>query len=98
MVKPIVIVIAAIPAILAILIAIPLITHSEIPYSAFNSSDVIEIEYAKYQLKKISFGVTERAVAQKTEILLIKNNGEIKYSVTEDGYPKPDVKLSFDEQ
>jgi hypothetical protein len=98
MVKPIVIVIAAIPAILAILIAIPLITQSEIPYSAFNSSDVIEIEYAKYQLKKISFGVTERVVAQKTEILLIKNNGEIKYSVTEDGYPKPDVKLSFDEQ
>ena len=52
MVKPIVIVIAAIPAIIAILIAIPLITQSEIPYSASNSSDVVEIEYAKYQLKK----------------------------------------------
>jgi len=98
MVKPIVIVIAAIPAILAILIAIPLITQSEIPYSASNSSDVVEIEYAKYQLKKISFGVTERVGAQKTEILLIKNNGEIKYSVTEDGYPKPDIKSSLDEQ
>ena len=98
MVKPIVIVIAAVPAILAILIAIPLITQSEIPYSAFNSSDVIEIEYAKYQLKKISFGVTERVGAQKTEILLIKNNGEIKYSVNEDGYPKPDVKSTIDDQ
>ncbi|QLH11498.1 hypothetical protein [Nitrosarchaeum sp. AC2] len=98
MVKPIVIVIAAIPAILAILIAIPLFTQPEIPYSASNSSDVMEIEYAKYQLKKISFGVTERLGAQKTEILLIKNNGEIKYSVTEDGYPKPDIKSTIDEQ
>lgn len=98
MVKPIVLVIAAIPAILAILIAIPLITQSEIPYSASNSNDVIEIEYAKYQLKKISFGVTERIGAQKTEILLIKNNGELKYSVTENSYPKPDVKSFLDEQ
>ncbi len=98
MVKPIVIVIAAIPAILAILIAIPLLTQNEIPYSASNSSDVMEIEYAKYQLKKISFGVTERLGAQKTEILLIKNNGEIKYSVTEDGYAKPDIKSTLDEQ
>ena len=98
MVKPIVLVIAAIPAILAILIAIPLITQTEIPYSASNSNDVIEIEYAKYQLKKISFGVTERVGAQKTEILLIKNNGEIKYSVTENSYPKPDVKSFLDEQ
>jgi len=98
MVKPIVLVIATIPAILAILIAIPLITQSEIPYSASNSNDVIEIEYAKYQLKKISFGVTERVGAQKTEILLIKNNVEIKYSVTENSYPKPDVKSFLDEQ
>jgi hypothetical protein len=98
MVKPIVIVIAAIPAIVAILIAIPLITQSEIPYSASNSSDITEIEYAKYQLKKISFGVTERVVAQKTEILLIKNNGEMKYSVNEDCYTKPDIKSTLDEQ
>ncbi len=52
----------------------------------------IEIEYTKHQLKKISFGVTERIGSQKTEILLIKNNGETHYMVTENGYPKPDVK------
>ena len=50
MVKPIVLVIAAIPAIIAILIAIPLITKSDIPYSAANPNDVIEIEYTKHQL------------------------------------------------
>jgi hypothetical protein len=98
MVKPIILVIAAIPAIIAILIAIPLITKSDIPYSAANPNDVIEIEYTKHQLKKISFGVTERIGAQKTEILLIKNNGEIKYTVTEDGYPKPDISSHLDDQ
>ena len=98
MVKPIVLVIAAIPAIIAILIAIPLITKSDIPYSAANPNDIIEIEYTKHQLKKISFGVTERIGAQKTEILLIKNNGEMKYTVTEDGYPKPDIKSHLDDQ
>lgn len=98
MVKPIILVIAAIPAIIAILIAIPLITKSDIPYSAANPNDVIEIEYSKHQLKKISFGVTERIGAQKTEILLIKNNGDIKYNVIEDGYPKPDIKSHLDDQ
>ena len=98
MVKPIILVIAAIPAIIAILIAIPLITKSDIPYSAANPNDIVEIEYTKHQLKKISFGVTERIGAQKTEILLIHNNGEIKYAVTEDGYPKPDVKSNLDDQ
>jgi hypothetical protein len=98
MVKPIILVIAAIPAIFAILIAIPLITKSDIPYSAANPNDIVEIEYTKHQLKKISFGVTERIGAQKTEILLIQNNGEIKYTVTEDGYPKPDVKSHLDDQ
>ena len=98
MVKPIILVIAAIPAIIAILIAIPLITKSDIPYSAANPNDIVEIEYTKHQLKKISFGVTERIGAQKTEILLIQNNGEIKYTVTEDGYPKPDIKSNLDDQ
>ncbi|MSV26905.1 MAG: hypothetical protein CK527_06070 [Nitrosarchaeum sp.] len=98
MVKPIILLAAAIPAILAILIAIPLITKSDIPYSASNPNDVIEIEYAKYQFKKISFGVTERIGAEKTEILLIKNNGEIKYTLTENGYPKPEIKSQLEVQ
>ncbi len=68
MVKPIIIAVGAIPAILALLIAVPLITKSEIPFSASNPNDVIELEYTKHQLKKISFGITERQVAQKSEI------------------------------
>ena len=97
MVKPIVIAIAAIPAIIALLIAIPLVTKPDIPFSAATPNDTLEIEYTKHQLKKISYGVTDRVGSEKTEILLIKNNGEIKYSVTEQGYPNPEIKSKIDE-
>jgi len=88
----------AIPVIVALLIAVPMITKNEIPMSAANSFDKIEIEYTKHQLKIVSFGVTERTGAQKTEILLIKNNGDIKYSVTENGYLQPVIKSKLDEK
>jgi len=98
MVKPIVLAVGAIPVIVALLIAYPLIIKPDIPFSAANPNDTIEIEYTKHQLKKISFGVTEQVGAQKTEILLIKNNGEVKYSVTKEGYPQPDVKSQLSEE
>jgi len=98
MVKPFHLALGAIPIIVAILISVPMITKNEIPISAANSFDVIEIEYTKHQLKKISNGVTERTGAQKTEILLIKNDGEIKYSLTENGYLQPDIKSKLDQQ
>jgi len=98
MAKPIYFLIGAIPVIIALLISVPLITKNEIPMSAANSADKIEIEYTKHQLKKISNGITERIGAQKTEILLIKNNGDIKYTITEKGYPQPDIKSKIDEK
>ena len=98
MVKPIIIAVGAIPVILALLIAVPLITKSEIPFSASNPNDVIELEYTKHQLKKISFGVTERLVAQKSEILLVKNDGDLRYTVTEDGITKPDNLSDLDDE
>lgn len=97
MVKPIIIAIAAIPAIMATLIAIPLLTQPEIPFSAANPYDRVEIEYTKHHLKKVSFGVTERVGAQKTEILLIQNDGNLRYSVTEDGAPLPESTGQIDE-
>jgi len=93
MVKRTTIVLGAVPAIFALLIAVPLITQPEIPITAVDPNDKIEIEYTKYQIKKISFGLTEQVAAQKTEILLISSDGSIRYTVTEDGVPQPD-KLS----
>ena len=98
MVKPVYFVLGAIPVIAAILLALPLVTKNEIPVSASNSFDKIEIEYTKHQLKKISNGIAERTGSEKTEIILIKNDGEIKYTITEKGYPQPDIKSKIDEQ
>jgi len=98
MVKPIYLALGAIPVIVALLISVPLLTKNEIPMSAANSADKIEIEYTKHQLKKISYGVTERTGSQKTEILFIKNDGNLKYSVTEQGYLQPDIRSKLDDQ
>jgi hypothetical protein len=98
MVKPIHYALGAIPVIVALLISVPMLTKNEIPISAANSLDYIEIEYTKHQLKKISFGVTERVTAQKTEILYIKNDGTLKYSVTEQGYLQHDIRSKLDEK
>ena len=98
MVKPLYLAIGAIPVIVALLISVPLITKNEIPISAANSLDRIEIEYTKHQLKKISYGVTERVGSQKTEILSIKNDGDLKYSITDQGYVQPDITSKLDEQ
>ncbi len=98
MVKPIHYALGAIPVIVALLISVPMITKNEIPISAANSFDYLEIEYTKHQLKKISNSVTERVGAQKTEILYNKNDGSIKYSVTELGYLQPDISSKLDEK
>ena len=97
MVRPFYLAIGAIPVIVALLISVPMITKNEIPISAANSLDRLEIEYTKHQLKKISYGVTERVGSQKTEILFIKNDGELKYSLTEQGYLHPDITSKLDE-
>ena len=98
MVRPFYLAIGAIPVIVALLISVPMITKNEIPISAANSLDRLEIEYTKHQLKKISYGVTERVGSQKTEILFIKNDGELKYSLTEQGYLHPDITSKLDEK
>ena len=97
MVKPVYFVLGAVPVIAALLLGTPLLLKNEIPTSAANYTDNVEIEYTKHQLKKISYGVTERVGAQKTEILYIKNDGELKYSVTENGYLQPDMRSQLDE-
>ena len=84
MAKPIIFVIMAIPAILALLIMIPMLTETEIPSSAINPNDTIHIEYTKHDLTVVSFGVTEKTVAKSTEILTIKNDGIVQYNKNTD--------------
>ena len=95
MVKTSILIVGVIPVIFAILIAVSLITQQEVPPTAVLPNDKITIEYTKHQLKLVSFGVTERAGSQFTEILTIKDDGEIKYGIIEEGYPKPDTKSTI---
>ena len=87
----------AIPVIVALLISVPLLTKNEIPVSAAHSFDTLEIEYTRHQLKIVSHGITERVGSQYTEILTIKNNGDLKYTVSDQGYLRPDVKSKLDD-
>ena len=98
MVKTSLIIVGAIPVFFAILIATSLLNQKEIPTTAVVPEDKITIEYTKHQLKIVSFGVTERAGSLFTEILTIKDNGEIKYGVVEEGYPKPDKKSTINNE
>ncbi|MBI3841977.1 MAG: hypothetical protein HY295_02335 [Thaumarchaeota archaeon] len=86
----------AIPVLAAIFIVIPQLTKPEIPITAADSNDVISVEYSKQHLKKVTFGLTETIGAQKTDLLLIQNDGGVTYSVTKNGYPEPDVKYNIE--
>ncbi|TBR10265.1 MAG: hypothetical protein EPO62_03745 [Candidatus Nitrosotenuis sp.] len=96
MAKPVFLIIAAIPIILAILIAIPMIINPQIPFTATNSDDRISFELTKYSLKKVSFGVTDRLSPLKSEILTISNDGAVRYMVTENEHPLPEKTMTLE--
>jgi len=98
MVKPVVLAICAIPVILAILIVIPMLTMEEIPTSAINSNDKIGIEFTKHDLRVVSFGVTEKSVADMTQVLIIDNDGNVQYTEVKDGVNQSLVKSSISDE
>ena len=95
MVKPIILAIGSIPVILAILIVIPMVTMEEIPMSAINSYDNVYIEFTKHDLRIMSFGVTEKSVADMTQVLIIDNDGNVQYTEVKDGVNQSLVKSSI---
>jgi len=98
MVKPFVLVGVAIPIILAILIVIPMLTMEEIPISAIYSYDKIQIEFTKHDLRVVSFGVTEKSVADMTQVLIIDNDGNVQYTEVKDGVNQSLVKSSISDE
>ena len=97
MVKPVILAICAIPVIFAILIVIPMVTMEEIPISAINSNDKIGIEFTKHDLRIVSFGVTEKTIADSTQVLTIDNDGLVQYTKIKDGVNQSLVKSSISE-
>ena len=98
MVKPVVVGVAAIPVIFAILIIIPMVTMEEIPTSAINSNDTVYIEFTKHDLRVVSFGVTEKSVADMTQVLIIDNNGNVQYTEVKDGVNRSLIKSSISDE
>jgi hypothetical protein len=95
--RPLILIISSIPVILAIMIAIPMITNPQIPFSATNADDRISIEFTKHRLQKSSLGLTERLVPQKSEILTISNEGNVRYLITEGGAPQPEKTTTLEQ-
>jgi len=95
MVKPVILAIGAIPVILALLIVIPMLTSVDIPTSAINPNDKIQIEFTKHDLRIVSFGVTEKSVADMTQVLIIENDGSVQYTEVKDGVNQSMVKSSI---
>jgi len=95
MVKPIILAIGTIPVILAILIVIPMVTMEEIPTSAINPSDKIQIEFTKHDLRIVSFGVTDKTIADNTYVLTIENDGTVQYTEIRDGVNKSQITSSI---
>jgi len=95
MVKPIILAIGAIPVIFAILIVVPMVTMEEIPTSAINSNDKIHVEFTKHELRMVSFGVTDKTVADSTQVLTIDNDGAVQYTEVKDGVNQSLIKSSI---
>jgi len=98
MVKPLILAVGAIPVFFAILIMVPMLTTPEIPITAINSNDTIEIEYTKHDLTTISFGVTEKTAATNTQILTINNDGAVKYNQIREGSEQSQITSSISNQ
>jgi len=98
MVKPLILAVGAIPVFFAILIMVPMLTTPEIPISAINPNDTIEIEYTKHDLTTISFGVTEKTAATNTQILTIKNDGTAEYNQIREGSDQSQITSSISNQ
>lgn len=76
MVRPVMLAAGAVPAIVALVIAVPLLSKPDI---TFDDESVPEIEYTRQQMQKISHGVAERTGAISTEILRIDDSGQARY-------------------
>ena len=98
MVKPTVIAICSIPVIFSLLIVIPMLTSTDIPISAINSNDKLEIEFTKHDLRIVSFGVTDKAVADSTRVLIIENDGTVQYTEIKDGVNKSQITSSISDE
>lgn len=98
MVKPLVLILAAIPILAAIFIVVPVLTRPEVSSSIVNSGDTLTLQYTREHLEKVSFGLTQSIGADTAEVLTIQNDGSAVYSLTKNGYSNADVKYQISDE
>ena len=96
MAKPIILVLAALPAIAAMLLVSPLLARNEVPQGAALPTDILELDYELHELKTISLGVTDTLASDKTEHLQI-SDGAATYYTIESGIESPEVRFEVGE-
>ena len=95
MVKPAILVLAAIPAIAAMLLVSPLLLRTEVPRGAALPDDRLDLEYTRHDLRAVSFGMTERIASERTEHLRI-SDGRATYYTIESGVQSKEVSFDVD--
>lgn len=75
---------AAIPIVIAMIIAIPKISPGS-EQVAVSVATQLRIEFMKEDMKRVIFGVTETIGAQKSEKLIVNNNGDAIYNLSIEG-------------
>lgn len=76
---------AAIPIVIALVIAIPKISPGGEQTATSTTASFMRIEFTKEDVRVISFGVTERVGALRSESLVIDEKGQAFYDVKVEG-------------
>ena len=85
---------AVIPIIIALVIAIPKISPGG--QTVTSEPSQMRIHFVTENMKRISFGVTETIGAQKSETLIISNDGSALYNVNVEGGKGSQTKFQVD--
>ena len=80
-----------------LVIAIPKISPGGEQIST-NTISVMRVEFIKEDIKRVSYGVTERAGAIKSEILVIDEKGKAFYDLKVDGEKGVDIRFKVSSQ
>lgn len=94
--KRLLIVVAFVIVIIALAIAVPKISPGG--QATTNAPTEMRIEFINEEMKRVSFGVTESIGAQKSETLIINNDGIAFYTLSVEGEKGSQTKFQIDGQ
>ncbi|MFY3740315.1 MAG: hypothetical protein HMLIMOIP_000752 [Candidatus Nitrosomirales archaeon] len=94
--KRLLIAVAVVIVVIALAIAIPKISPGG--QGATNTPTEMRISFVKEDMKRVSFGVTENIGSQKSETLIINNDGTAFYTLSVEGEKGSQTKFQVDGQ